>query len=313
MVVPNRHRPRIDDLSRHVDGRIEFPLVLPRHPLRRHLTIALGQIVLALHKGLVGQLEGGQEPRKLSERAALAALVDRHRRAGQLDRLANLHRSFWSGRSATRFHERTSHRFDTVFRKRHYPIVPQLQAVILDSGIDTLCEIGCGSGQVLEHLAEIMPKLTRLIGIDLSAEQVASNRARTRDPRCEFVCADALDWAAANAAGNRAWFCYGGVLEFLPQRRLAELLRACAANPPALFALVEPLADDFDCDHEPASRHFGFELTSSHSYPKMLIDAGFSEVWRTETRALGYRWLLLIARRRQIVESSIIQHQVSTT
>ncbi|MEO8459066.1 MAG: class I SAM-dependent methyltransferase [Dokdonella sp.] len=258
-------------------------------------------------------MQGGQEPRRFSERTALAALIVRHRRTGQLDRLANLHRSFWSGRSATRFHEHTNHRFDTVFRKRHYPIVAQLQALIGESGIDTLCEIGGGSGQVLEHLAECMPNLRRLIGIDLSADQVAGNRVRNRDPRCEFICADALNWAAANASGGWAWFCYGGVLEFLPQRRLADSLRACAAKPPALFALVEPLADDFDCDCEIVSRHFGLELTSSHPYSKMLIDAGFSEVWRMETRSLGYRWLLSIARCSRVAGAPVAGNQASVS
>ncbi|MEO8459067.1 MAG: hypothetical protein ABI451_00930 [Dokdonella sp.] len=52
MVVPNRHRARIDDPSWHAAGRIEFPLVLPRHPVKRRMTIALGQVVFALRRNL---------------------------------------------------------------------------------------------------------------------------------------------------------------------------------------------------------------------------------------------------------------------
>ncbi len=272
-------------------------LQLPLDPLRRRASIAWGRMVLLFRPQLTEQFEAGRRPTDQHERSALHALTASYRGNDRLDRLAAQHVEFWSGPSALPFHANAAHRFERVFRKRHYAIVAQLEKVIAASGVVKLCEIGCGSGQVLTHLARCLPTLTRLVGLDLSAEQIAINRARNRDSRVEYQHGDAATWIASHADGGWAWFCYGGVLEFFTQQSLVDLLELCAARPPVVFALVEPLADDFDVDREATSLRFNIELTLSHAYPRLLAAAGFQTVWRSECRAMGFRWLMLIAQR----------------
>lgn len=295
--LSHRHGLAPGDAVTQDDAGVESPFVLSLSPLRRRLETIFGGFLLALRPDWLARFRSGRGARTRLERVALRALVERYRRSGQLDGLAALHRDFWAGPAALRYHEQTRDRFDRVFLERHHAILAPLRRTAAAVDARSLCEIGCGSGQVLDHLATQLPRLTCLTGIDLNAEQVARNRRRPADPRIAYQCADATDWAAANPAPGRIWFCCGGVLEFFTAVRLAELFDHCGRNAPAVFALVEPLADDFDPDGDEPSRRFGRELTLSHPYPRMLASAGFTEVWRSESRAMGYRWLMLVAHR----------------
>ena len=275
--------------------RLESPFVLALSPQRRRLHDLGGRLVLMLRPTLAARFEAGIGARGALERLALAALVERYRASHQLDRLAALHVDFWSGPAALSYHALTHARFEQVFLARHHAIVAPLRRAAATMGARGLVEIGCGSGQLLDYLAPQLPQLERLIGLDLSADQVALNRRRTSDSRIEYHCADATEWIAEHAQPGWIWLCCGGVLEFFTEAQVAAMFAHCGRHVPTLFALVEPLADDFDPDAEPTSRRFGRELTLSHPYPKLLVDAGFTERWRNECRAMGYRWLLLIA------------------
>ena len=276
--------------------RLESPFALALSPLRRRLRDLGGRLVLALRPALATRFEAGIGARNALERLALAALVERYRASDQLERLAALHVDFWSGPAALSYHALTHGRFEQVFLARHHTIIAPLRSAAATMEARGLVEIGCGSGQLLDYLATQLPQLERLIGLDLSTDQVALNRRRTNDSRIEYYRADATDWIAENAQPGWIWLCSGGVLEFFTEAQVAAMLARCGDHAPALFALVEPLADDFDPDVEPTSRRFGRELTLSHPYPQLLRDAGFTELWRSECRAMGYRWLMLVAR-----------------
>ncbi len=253
--------------------------------------------MLALRPALTARFEAGIGARGAIERLALAALVERYRASDQLDRLAALNIDFWSGPAALSYHALTHSRFEQTFLTRHHVIIAPLQNVAAEMRARGLVEIGCGSGQLLDYLATQFPALDRLVGLDLNADQIALNRRRASDARIEYHCADATDWIAEHAQPGWIWLCYGGVLEFFTEASVAAMLEDCGRHAPAVFALVEPLADDFDPDVEPVARRFGRELTLSHPYPRLLRDAGFTELWRNECRAIGWRWLMLVARR----------------
>lgn len=295
MPVSRQRTPSAGEVSAEAKIRLESPFVLALSPLRRGLHDLAGRLVLALRPALTAQFEAGIGARSAVEKLALAALVERYRASDQLDRLVALHVDFWSGPAALNYHALTRGRFERVFRARHHGIIAPLQDAAAAIGACGLVEIGCGSGQLLDYLAAQLPQMERLVGLDLSADQVALNRRRASDSRIEYHCADATDWIGQHAQPGWIWLCYGGVLEFFTEQSVAAIFEHCGRHAPALFALVEPLADDFDPDTETSSRRFGRELTLSHPYPCLLADAGFAKVWRSECRAMGYRWLMLIA------------------
>ena len=295
MAAPAQRTPSTGEISAEALIRLESPFVLALSPLRRRLHDLVGRLVLALQPALTTQFEAGIGASSAVERMALAALVERYRARDQLDRLAALHLDFWSGPAALSYHALTHSRFERVFRARHHAIIAPLQDAAAVIGAHGLVEIGCGSGQLLDYLVAQLPQLERLVGLDLNADQVALNRRRANDSRIEYHCAEATAWIAEHAQPGWIWVCNGGVLEFFTEESVVAMLRHCGRHAPAVFALVEPLADDFDPDTQLTSRRFGRELTLSHPYPRLLGDAGFAEVWRSECRAMGYRWLMLVA------------------
>lgn len=272
----------------------DFPLALPHGRLRRWIKTALGSLFIAMQPALAQRLEAGQAPRNLGERIALAGLVRRHRKTGTLDRLAPQHARFWESAAAVRFHAGTEARFQHTFMVVHRGIVDRLAGLLEDGAFDTLCEIGCGSGLVLDYAAHRLSGLRRLVGIDLSVEQSALNAARATDPRLTFVGADAAQWIPAHAGAGWAFLSYG-VLEYIPHKALSELFATMAARSPTLVALIEPIDAAFDFARDGDSRAYGGELSYTHNYPRLLADAGFGLVHREECVHRGMRWLMLIA------------------
>lgn len=287
------------DSTNAAPAPLVFPLWLPQSPLRRKIKVALGRMALLARPGLAHQLESGGAPSSMIGRIALAALVDRHQRAGTLESLSHLHRNFWAGDKANGFYSATQDRFERVFLGEHRVIVERLAKIMASGDFHTLCEVGCGSGQVLAHLKDELPGLRRLIGLDLNTAQIRINSERhSGEARLEFVAADAAEWIPSQIGPGWIVFAYGGVFEYLTQTQLAELLRVLAANAPACIGFVEPVAEGQDLAAEGASLAYGTELSYSHPYLHLIEKAGLSTVWRAETRfgASGPQALMAIAR-----------------
>jgi SAM-dependent methyltransferase len=60
----------------------------------------------------------------------------------------------------------------------------------------TVCEVGCGAGEVLRSLRERLPEQTRFVGYEISPDAFELAQARTTD-RLEFRLANVLDDPAA--------------------------------------------------------------------------------------------------------------------
>lgn len=281
---------------------VQFPLAEAAGPgLKASFKAALGTLLLPLFRARADRLAAGDVSGALGrlDRLLIAGLVQRHERAGTLDRLAGLHDWLWAGEQALRFHEQAQARFQHWWLARHSAIVAPLLDELRDraGAYSVLCEIGCGSGLVLDDLSRRLPQLSRYIGIDLSEAQTRRNRERYVDrPQLQFESGDAAAWLQAHAQPGWIYFSNAGVLEYFTERRLRGLLGDAAARGPAAFAIVEPLAADHDLERDTASRPYGAERSWSHAYPQLFRDGGWTLCWQQELVFAGQRWLLLLAR-----------------
>ncbi len=261
----------------------------------------LGRLLLPLRPDLRRRIEARNLERyrshfrdaPLAERLVLAALLARHNASGTQSAVAESHRRYWESADALKHHISLETRISHVSGGQHHALIVALDQVVAGDRYHALCEIGCGSGLVLDYLGRRWPNLQGLIGLDLSSEQVASNRNRFSEPRLRFDAADASVWISAHAEAGTIFVTYDGVLEHFTEPALETLLRTLAARTPVCFALIEPIAPDYDLDREEHSRLDGGEMSFSHNYPRAFAKAGFHIRWLQELPK--GRYLMLIA------------------
>jgi SAM-dependent methyltransferase len=280
---------------------VQFPMAAAAQPgFKGRLKQQIGGLLATLMTQRAARLAQGQVAGDLSltDRLVIAALVRRHERQGTLDQLNGLHDWLWSSRQALAFHEQAQARFQSWWLDTHSAIVaPLLDEIAAAPGrYRRLCEIGCGSGLVLNDLAQRLPQMEQLIGLDLSAEQIARNRERYASvSRMSFDSGDAAAWLQTNAQPGWIYFSNAGVLEYFPEARLRGLLRQTANRAPAMFAIVEPVDHGHDLEQQLASKNYGAERSWSHNYPHLFRDCGYTLRWQREIEFGGMRWMMLIA------------------
>jgi SAM-dependent methyltransferase len=281
---------------------VQFPAMLPQTPWRRRMKVLLGRLLSVLDPRAAAAVAAGQLPSRLGlrEQLLIAALVDRHQRAGTLGELAPLHAWLWQGEQAVSFHEQAAARFNSWWLRHHCEIVAPIQKLIdaPDSPYRQLCEIGCGSGLVLRDLARRLPQLDRLTGLDLSALQTERNRMRQADPRIRFVSGDVTAWIPAHATPGTIFLTVAGVLEYLPRAQVQRLFRDIATKQaPAAVALIEPVPRDYDFERESESRPYGAENSLAHNYPLLLRETGFVTHFQQLQNIGDFTFMLLLAER----------------
>lgn len=263
----------------------------------------LGETILPLFPKRAASLRAGQlSPNPtFFEDMLVAGLVRNHTRRGTLDQLTPLHDWFWSNAPAVQFHEFAERRFERWFLANHVAIVPAIRAALEADGVafTAFCEVGCGSGRVLQYMMQAFPEISRFIGIDLSAEQVTRNRSRYIGQRMEFEAADGPTWIDRNAQPGWVYLTCAGVFEYVSRPKLLALLTTLASRlQPSLFGMVESLSDDYDLENDRESVPYGAENVFSHNYVEILRQAGFDILHRSEQRVDNQRWLLVVARSR---------------
>ena len=280
---------------------VVFPLALSQHRWRRRIKLAIGYTAAAVMRSRVRAFEAGTARGRLSaaDRLIVGALVHRALKAHQsIDHLAYLHCQLWNSDGITSYHAEAEERFDLWFLPHHSSIVDELENNLnsLPHGVfHSLCEIGVGSGLVLDYLSRRMKPhgLSRFIGLDLSAAQVSINA--TRFPHCDFITADACKWIPAHLAPGMIYFCCGGVLEYFPEIAVASLFSATVERSPVRWVMVEPVDAHHDFDaHEP-SYPFGHEHTWTHNYKRLLVNAGLTIFSGRELEVGGVRWHMIVA------------------
>ncbi len=282
----------------HVPYLMSIPSTLP-FPV---LCALLGQVLALMYPERVkailrGELSGA--PTRL-EKLLVAGIFRSHQLSNNLASLTPIYDAFWQADSATDYHQRVAARFDSVFLPHH---ANRLLAAVgelrrsLPAASCTFCEIGCGSGRMLEFFSARLPEVDRFVGIDLSPAQIARNQSHYAGSSLQFVAADGLQWLLERQEPGVILFVYGGVLEYFPPAKLQRLLDHLArALHPCGLVLVEPLAEDHDLGSGPTSRLFGHENTWSHDYPALCRAAGLVNVAVQDHRIGPQRWLHVVAK-----------------
>ena len=234
------------------------------------------------------------------DRLVRNGLFFRALRDGDHDELARYLASFWRGPAGKAFHADFRLRFEDVFLKHHVRAVEAFERIASTRGgnITRLYEIGCGSGQVLDHLRRRLVGFENFVGIDLSEDQVAANRETFKgDPGIEFVAANASSWIVHHARPGALILTNGGVFELFAKPAVQELFKHIAtALKPAAVVAIETIGNDHDLETELGSIVFGPQMGFSHNYPHLLSEAGFTIEYQEERIAEDQnRWLLVAA------------------
>ena len=275
-----------------------LPLALPTHPLKRAIRVALGLVIAALRPQRLKSLLTALDPATLTtaDRWMLSAHVHRQTLRGDQALAQRIHKAFWQSEAAAEWMGGDS-RYREMFLVHHIGIVDPLVAAARAMGAKRLHEIGCGRGDVLRHMAQAMPFLQSLTGLDLNARLLDDARQHTQDPRIRFVATDASQWLAENATAQDIVLTNGGVYEYWTQSQLQAHFSRLSQLRPAVVALVEPLNPQHDFSTQPDSMPYGYEGSLSHNYPALLQACGFTVTFQQRITLQGgpYPWLLLVA------------------
>ena len=224
-------------------------------------------------------------------RFGLIKKTDRH------DRISDLHYRTWAGARGENFAKKYRDRFESWFMSSHISIVDELENLLTQcpGQYKNLYEIGCGDGQVVNYLSTRLKSIDQFVGIDINERVIASNNKKYKNHKLSFVCENANKWIAQNGLRGSILFSNGGVLEYFSEKEIIDLLSKIVGDlRPSLFAIVEPIADDFDLESEKASRPFGIEWSFTHNYPHLFTESGLRIRYQTETITDGIRWILMI-------------------
>lgn len=189
--------------------------------------------------------------------------------------LESYHYNFWQSKSGFHYHNSQRHAFEEFFLGHFGDEVMALLTQKAPS-YPVICEIGTGTGQLLNYLASSLPETERFIGIDLSPDMIADNKQRYDNPKLEFVVASGNEWIEENGEPNWVFITNRGVLEYFLHSKVEALFNHISQNlSPAIFITIEPVSVDHVLETELDSKPYGREFSFSHNYPYLFQKAGF--------------------------------------
>jgi SAM-dependent methyltransferase len=188
-------------------------------------------------------------------------------------RLETLHKSFWC----------EVEQYFSVANNR-----------VADIYIPAYQDIGSGDGQWLNYLSQQWPFIQQFTGIDLSKSQVETNAQIY--PHLTFIRADLVAWSQENITSNTLYHTNGGVLEYVCEDSVRELIKNLkdqAKN--SMVLLIEPLHGDYDLNQDRRSKIIGYEYSYTHNYVHLLETAGFKVIHYEERQVMHHRMLIVLA------------------
>jgi hypothetical protein len=226
-----------------------------------------------------------QEPAGFFGRAVRDELTRRYYGLPEVARRADNRNHFWGSTAGVRWHERRhelyqdARRFRDEYLASRRPLIEAMTRLVeRASRITTLCEIGTGSGLMVNHLAGHLTGIERFCAIDLSAEQIARNRERYAGSKVEFLHVEAADYLARHCRPGTL-FLACGTFECFTQAELEDFLALSrrAADPVAV-AICDAVDVDYDATVERDSRPRG-NLLYNHNYRHLLEKHGYETVF----------------------------------
>ena len=107
--------------------------------------------------------------------------------------------------------------------------------------IQSVVEVGCGNGLVLQYLSDRWPSVKSFVGIDIDAAVIQRNQEAFEDKRITFVRSDVVEWLNANAGPSTLLVTNGVVLECFLKLEVDELFGVLNAVKPSAVVLIETL------------------------------------------------------------------------
>lgn len=216
------------------------------------------------------------------------ALLKRAEKEQDYNMLSEFHEAYWKRQGDTYFSET-----DDSFEKSFLPECTflfdllDLKLSTEKHNFNTIVEIGCGNGKVLNYLSTKFPNIERLVGIDLNQKQVELNRhTYTNNEKLEFVTSDAFDWTKNNATEDMIFVTSRGVLEYFTEPKLQEFLHQLNALGNTTLVAIEPNGIHHNLKTNTASEPYGYERSFSHNYEFLFKTAGF-HLWHNTTKKSG--------------------------
>lgn len=217
----------------------------------------------------------------LSERLIRATLMSKSKKIKDYDAIAEQNREFWINHKATELFSELEDTFNTDFLPHCTFIFNLLKKELVKESVKyhTIVEIGTGNGDVLNYLSTEFPEINKLVGIDLSNDQIEINKKRfASNKRLEFVAGDAFEWILQQGQSHTIFVTSRGVLEYFLEPRLQEMLKQINKLGKTMFIAIEPNGADHNFETQPDSQLYGHEPSFSHNYPKLFKNAGFT-IW----------------------------------
>jgi hypothetical protein len=222
-----------------------------------------------------------QEPRSFLKRAVRQELAWRYYRSSEGEKRHTNRRHFWGATTGVHWHEGRRLRYqDTgLFHKEYLGsrrCLLEHLAWLLDHFpcIRHLCEIGTGNGLLVEYLARRLDQIERFHGIDLSAEQIARNRAACVGSKVEFLHVEATAYLRQHFRPGTL-FVACGTFECFTQVELEEFLALAHRSAGRVaISICDAIDVDYDAEAERASRPRG-NLLYNHNYRYLLEKHGY--------------------------------------
>lgn len=274
-----------------------FPIVIPSHPLKRQLKKLVGRLALLSSPATKEALLAGKPPENSRERAALAAIVMQLKERNEVEKLAELHRKVWASNATQGYYQLTASRVRSMYALLREDIYQSLSSLMQRNGYDTLIELGCGEGVVLDDLSTKFGKdIGRFVGIDINKAQIETNQSvYASNPKLEFIAGDLTSVIASVKGSGKIFLTFGGVLEYLTERELLSLLEDIGAEKNCALLLYEPITAGFDPRTAQHSILYGSESSFSHPYHVFLKKTGFQIESERLVESGDTNWLFLSA------------------
>ncbi len=234
-------------------------------------------------------------PNNVCKRLMRFYLAEKNSRKGCEKQLANLHKKFWRGSSGTKFHEITRKGSAFKLNENFSAVVAAALNHVRQQNLKNLVEIGCGNGDVLRYMANILNQdIESFIGLDLSSEQIKVNNSDNTNRKIRFIHADALEWINSWDRNDTLFMTHRGVLEYFTEE-MVDLLFHYLSRKHNSILLIEPIDHAADLDRQTSSYVFGQEYSFSHNYPELLKSSTFRILHLEDKTVDLWRTLMILA------------------